>query len=128
MEPRMGRIVPRDLRRRNGPMSKPADQPFDSASVAGGAMLHPSRLPDAPPSSMSMASPKGGASAERGVMPHMRGQVRVRDLDRLIAWLAARQRGAVAHWQLKEWGISDNAIDMRIRKGLLIPIFRGVYA
>src|SRR5215211_5028504 len=35
MEPRMGRIVPRDLRRRNGPMSKPADQPFDTATVAG---------------------------------------------------------------------------------------------
>jgi len=58
----------------------------------------------------------------------MGAQARTRDLDKLIAWVADRQRGVVAHWQLKDWGVSNTAIDRRIRKGLLIPIFRGVYA
>ena len=54
-------------------------------------------------------------------------QNRSRWIDALIFWLADRQRWTVARWQLLERGVPAHAIDMRVRRGLLIPLFRGVY-
>jgi REase_MTES_1575/Transcriptional regulator, AbiEi antitoxin len=48
--------------------------------------------------------------------------------DHLIASLAANQHGHVARRQLLDLGLTPNEISKRITKGLLIPVFRGVYA
>ena len=48
--------------------------------------------------------------------------------DRQIALLAAKQYGHVTRTQLSRLGLSRTEIDKRIVKGLLIPVFRGVYA
>jgi hypothetical protein len=52
----------------------------------------------------------------------------LRDPDRRIGALAARQHGPVARWQLQELGLSPQHIAYRIRIGRLISIFREVYA
>ena len=46
----------------------------------------------------------------------------------MIAELAAKQHGMVSRWQLLEIGLSTDAIDRRIRDGLMHPVFRGAYA
>jgi hypothetical protein len=48
--------------------------------------------------------------------------------DRVIAALASRQQGVVARFQLIRLGISASAIEARVRRGALLPLFRGVYA
>jgi very-short-patch-repair endonuclease len=48
--------------------------------------------------------------------------------DHRIALLAAKQYGHVARRQLLALGLTPNEISKRITKGLLIPVFRGVYA
>lgn len=48
--------------------------------------------------------------------------------DRLVAELAERQYGVVAHRQLKEIGLTRDQIKGRSRRGYLHPIHRGVYA
>ena len=48
--------------------------------------------------------------------------------DRLIAAVAASQRGYVARWQLLALGLDDNAIKYRLRTGRLIRVYPGVYA
>jgi very-short-patch-repair endonuclease len=49
-------------------------------------------------------------------------------LDRLIGALAAKQAGYVLREQLIELGLTPSAIEHRIKRGLLIPVHRGVYA
>jgi hypothetical protein len=46
----------------------------------------------------------------------------------MIATLAARQHGNVAHRQLRALGLGDDAIDYRLRAGRLHVVHRGVYA
>jgi very-short-patch-repair endonuclease len=50
------------------------------------------------------------------------------DIDRAIAALAGRQRGFVTRVQLLLIGLGPGAIDYRIRRGWLIPVYTGVYA
>jgi hypothetical protein len=42
--------------------------------------------------------------------------------------VAERQHGRVAHWQLREIGLSASAIQRWVRAGRLHPVHRGVYA
>ena len=48
--------------------------------------------------------------------------------DARIASLAAKQFGHITRQQLFDLGLTANQIDKRIAKGLLIPVFTGVYA
>lgn len=47
--------------------------------------------------------------------------------DRVIAWIAGRQLGLIASWQLQALGISHSAITRRARRGALHRLHRGVY-
>jgi very-short-patch-repair endonuclease len=47
--------------------------------------------------------------------------------DQVIAWIARRQHGVVARWQLLAAGITRNQIGERLRNGRLHQIHRGVY-
>src|SRR3954451_2566191 len=47
--------------------------------------------------------------------------------DGIVAAIAGRQHGVVARWQLLAAGISDDWIEQRLDKGLLIRVFPGVY-
>jgi len=49
-------------------------------------------------------------------------------VDRLIAALARQQSGYVLREQLFALGLTEDAIKHRIKRGLLIPVHRGVYA
>ena len=49
-------------------------------------------------------------------------------MDRLIAELADRQHGVVAHWQPRKLGLGRDAIKYRVTIGRLHRIHRGVYA
>lgn len=49
-------------------------------------------------------------------------------LDRAVARLALRHGGHVTRTQLLQLGMGRGAISDRIRRGLLIPVYRGVYA
>jgi Transcriptional regulator, AbiEi antitoxin len=49
-------------------------------------------------------------------------------IDRLIAAIAAEQHGHIAYQQLVDLGLTRSAIDVRVKKGLLIRVHRGVYA
>lgn len=57
------------------------------------------------------------ADQERGLGP-----------DMVVAWVAAAQHGVVARRQLLTRGLSPKQIHGRTRRGLLVPIHRGVYA
>src|SRR5436305_2401132 len=59
---------------------------------------------------------------------HSDRQFDSRRLDRLIAELAGRQHGVVARWQLLRAGLGAGAVDLRVRRGRLHVIHRGVYA
>jgi predicted transcriptional regulator of viral defense system len=59
---------------------------------------------------------------------HSDRQLQPTHVDRAIAALAARQHGVVARGQLRRLGIGVGAIDLRVRRGRLHPIHRGVYA
>ncbi|HEX6582139.1 MAG TPA: type IV toxin-antitoxin system AbiEi family antitoxin domain-containing protein [Thermoleophilaceae bacterium] len=48
--------------------------------------------------------------------------------DRAVAWRAARQFGIVSMSDLREFGLSHDAVRWRVRKGWLHPLYRGVYA
>jgi very-short-patch-repair endonuclease len=69
-----------------------------------------------------------GMRAEIQVGAEMRPENGSRRVDRLIAWLAARQHGAVARFQLLALGIGPGAIKRRIGAGRLHIVYRGVYA
>src|SRR5258707_10198522 len=49
-------------------------------------------------------------------------------VDRRIAWLAGRQHGIVARFQLLALGVRRGEIDARIARGVRRPVHRGVYA
>jgi hypothetical protein len=48
--------------------------------------------------------------------------------DAAIADLAQRQHGRVAHRQLRLLGFATSSIDRRVQRGILIRLYRGVYA
>jgi very-short-patch-repair endonuclease len=50
------------------------------------------------------------------------------EIDRAIAALAGQQRGFVTRVQLLLMGLGPGAIEYRIRRGWLIPVYTGVYA
>jgi hypothetical protein len=58
----------------------------------------------------------------------IRGQSAARFGDAAVAGLAARQHGVVGRGQLLAAGLSNDAIDRRIRLSRLHPLHRGVYA
>jgi very-short-patch-repair endonuclease len=47
--------------------------------------------------------------------------------DRAVAWIASRQLGVIATWQLKALGISSSTIARRVRRGGLHRRHRGVF-
>jgi len=51
-----------------------------------------------------------------------------REMTRAIRELAERQHGVVAHWQMVDAGVGIGAIQRRVRGGILIPVFQGVFA
>ena len=65
---------------------------------------------------------------EVAVDVHSDRELQPRQVDRAIAVLAERQHGVVARRQLLEIGIGAGAIDLRVRRGRLHTIHRGVYA
>jgi very-short-patch-repair endonuclease len=65
---------------------------------------------------------------ESALNPDIAEQLRTRAVDRAIALLAERQHGVVSREQLFELGLTRHAIDGRIERGWLHPIYRGVYA
>src|SRR4051794_41668839 len=62
------------------------------------------------------------------VARHSGGERRTRGLDAALAALAGRQHGVVARRQLRALGLRDDAIDLRLRRGRLHIVHRGVYA
>lgn len=48
-------------------------------------------------------------------------------IDDLIADFTAKQHGLIARWQARGVGITDHALDDRIRRGQLIHVHAGVY-
>jgi hypothetical protein len=59
---------------------------------------------------------------------HCDGQLDIRSLDRRIADLAARQRGVVTRSQLAAIGLGRGAIQLRLDRGRLQAVYRGIYA
>jgi Transcriptional regulator, AbiEi antitoxin/Protein of unknown function (DUF559) len=49
-------------------------------------------------------------------------------LDRSLPELAARQHGVFAVWQVRNTGLTENAVQKRCRAGRLHRLYRGVYA
>jgi very-short-patch-repair endonuclease len=67
-------------------------------------------------------------SPEHDKHPRLGDGCRVRNTtDRVIAALAARQRGVISRDQLLAAGVRDNPIKHRVRAGRLHPLHRGVY-
>src|SRR5215208_5665923 len=58
---------------------------------------------------------------------HIDGKSQLRD-DEAIARLAERQYGVVARAQLLAQGLGADAIDLRLQRKRLHPLYRGVYA
>jgi hypothetical protein len=48
--------------------------------------------------------------------------------DRVVAWLAGRQHGVVARWQVLGLGMSEQIVKTRVRHGALHRMHLGVYA
>jgi very-short-patch-repair endonuclease/predicted transcriptional regulator of viral defense system len=65
---------------------------------------------------------------ENEIEADMRRESSSRAIDEAIADLAARQRGAVARWQLLDAGVKPGAIGRRVNGKRLHVIHRGVYA
>ncbi|HEY6145382.1 MAG TPA: type IV toxin-antitoxin system AbiEi family antitoxin domain-containing protein, partial [Solirubrobacterales bacterium] len=64
---------------------------------------------------------------EAAVAVPIEGKVPPRERDRQIAEIARRQHGIVGREQLRRLGMGEGAIEGRIRRGHLHPVFRGVY-
>lgn len=50
------------------------------------------------------------------------------DPDRRLTELASRQHGVVALWQLRALGLGRGAVRVRVARGDLVPLHRGVFA
>lgn len=50
------------------------------------------------------------------------------EAETVIAYIASRQAGVVARWQLLEAGLTADEIRSRVARGLLHVVVRGVYA
>lgn len=61
-------------------------------------------------------------------MDEIAGRSRERALDVELGALSTRQHGTVAHAQLRELGLSQDAIDRRLAQGRLIRIWPRAYA
>ena len=48
--------------------------------------------------------------------------------DAAVAWIAGRQHGVVAGWQLADCGLTPAAVAHRLRRGRLHRLFRGCFA
>ena len=62
------------------------------------------------------------------IHPAVLAELRARGRDHVIAAMAAEQHGVVSCAQLLEAGVGRGAIHTRIRRGGLLPLYRGVYA
>ena len=69
-----------------------------------------------------------GVEDECALDPVIRGELRTRPVDELIAALAERQHGMVARRQLVALGVGSRATDHRLKCGRLHPVHRGVCA
>jgi very-short-patch-repair endonuclease len=69
----------------------------------------------------------GGVRDEPAVDPAIGGKVTAREWDGAMASLARRQHGVVARRQLLAFGMGSRAIEIRIERGRLHPLHRGVY-
>ncbi len=67
-------------------------------------------------------------AGERRIDPAMGGKSAFRGVDDVIAWLARRQHGRVARYQLLVLGVTPAAIEHRVECGRLFPVHSGVYA
>jgi very-short-patch-repair endonuclease len=47
--------------------------------------------------------------------------------ERAVAWIAGRQLGLIAIWQLRALGVSSSAVTRRVRRGVLHRVHRGVF-
>jgi hypothetical protein len=52
----------------------------------------------------------------------------VEEISRVTLRLARAQHGVVSRFQITGSGVSESAVDRRIRNGTLVPVFPGVYA
>jgi very-short-patch-repair endonuclease len=64
---------------------------------------------------------------ESAIRPHIEGQLHTRFLDQELARLAQRQHGVVARRQLLAMGMGSGAIGVRLERGQLHELHRGVY-
>jgi hypothetical protein len=80
--------------------------------------------PPAPPPTRDV---RGEIRAQRPTPASSRPRWNVA-VDRAAAELATLQDGVAARDQLITLGVSEHAIDHRVRTGRFIPVFRGVYA
>ncbi len=69
----------------------------------------------------------GDSDAQRRSDAHWGGAWDVA-VDRVAAALATAQEGVAGRAQLRTHGVSEHAIDRRVRTGRFVPVFRGVYA
>ncbi|MFP5406471.1 MAG: type IV toxin-antitoxin system AbiEi family antitoxin domain-containing protein, partial [Gammaproteobacteria bacterium] len=68
-----------------------------------------------------------GMAGESAIRPHIEGQLHTRFLDQAIARLALGQHGVVARRQLLAIGMGSGAITVRLERGQLHELHRGVY-
>lgn len=64
---------------------------------------------------------------ESAIRPHIEGQLHTRFLDQEMARLAKAQHGVVARRQLLAMGMGGGAITVRLERGQLHELHRGVY-
>jgi very-short-patch-repair endonuclease len=69
----------------------------------------------------------GGMDRESAIRPHKEGQLHTRFLDREMARVARGQHGVIARRQLLEMGMGSGAITVRLERGQLHALYRGVY-
>jgi hypothetical protein len=50
------------------------------------------------------------------------------EYDRVVAWVAGRQHGVVARWQMVELGMTEQMVKTRLRRGSLHRLHQGVFA
>lgn len=76
----------------------------------------------------SFARRGGGEDREPAIYHGMRGESQTRVADEVMTTLATAQHGLFARWQLLRAGVPRGVIDRRLERGLLVPVYPGVYA